>query len=323
MKTHRIGPRGLAVGLVVGLLSVGMLSEAALAASSYPSRRIEYIVPYRPGGLSDTIVRAHAAVLQKLLGQTIVVKNITGGGGSVGFLAAMREKPDGYTITHASSDLPRYRLAHLAQVGADDFDILGGLASTSPILLTRSDAPWKTIQEFVAAAKKAPNKYSIGVSDLGGYHHLPMLLWENAAGFKARAIAHQGSAAATADLLGGHVDLIVGEMAPSKGFIESGKLRLLATFGTHRLPQFPDVPTVQEVYGVHWIGSLGWGAPKGLPADIKQKLEATNEKVWNDPGFVKRVKGYGFEVLKLDGPAYAASLQELKSDTAKALKLLK
>ena len=309
--------------LGAGLLSATALGGAALAASDYPTKRVDYIVPYRPGGLSDTITRTHAQVLEQILGEKIVVKNVTGGGGSVGFLAAKGERPDGYTLSHASSDLPRYRLANLAEVGAEDFDILGGLASTSPIVLARSDSSWKSLEEFVMAAKKSPGEMSIGVSDLGGYHHLPMLLMEDAAGFKARAIAHQGSADNTASLLGGHVDLIVGEMAPAKGHIQEGKLRLLATFGTKRLVEFPDVPTVQEIYGVNWLGSLGWGAPKGLPADVKKKLAETNAKVWSSPDFVKRVEGYGFEVLKLDGDAYTASLDDLKGATAKALKLMK
>ena len=326
MKKTWMNRFGVAFGIGafgIGLMSATAFCGVALAASDYPTKRVDYIVPYRPGGLSDTIVRAHAQALERILGEKIVVKNITGGGGAVGFVVAKAEKPDGYTLAHASSDLPRYRLANLAEVGAEDFDILGGLAATSPIVLVRSDSSWKSLEEFVAAAKKSSSKMSIGVSDLGGYHHLPMLLMEDAAGFKAKAIAHQGSADNTASLLGGHVDLIVGEMAPAKGHIQQGKLRLLATFGTKRLAEFPNVPTVEELYGVNWLGSLGWGAPKGLPADVKKKLAETNAKVWSSPDFVKRVEGYGFEVLKLDGDAYAASLEKLKGSTAKALKLMK
>ena len=159
---------GLGVALGLGLLSATALTSTAMAASDYPTKRLEYICPYRPGGLSDTILRAHAQVLEEILGIKVVVRNVTGGGGSVGFLAAKGGKPDGYTIAHASSDLPRYRLANLAEVGAEDFDILGGLAAASPIILTRSDSNWKSLQEFVAAAKKSPGKMNIGVSDLGG-----------------------------------------------------------------------------------------------------------------------------------------------------------
>lgn len=313
--------RIIGVSLGAGILAAFILP--AVAQTNYPNRTIEYIVPYRPGGLSDTVVRLHARELERMLGQTVVVRNVTGGGGAVGFVEAMNAKPDGYTISHASSDLPRYRIAGLAEVGAEDFVILGGLAATSPNLMVHADSPWKTIEEFVADAKKNPGKYKIGVTDIGGYHHLPALLLMEATGIELRAVAHQGSANNTATLLGKNVDIIVGEMAPSKGHIQEGTLRLLASFGVERLSEFPNVPTLKELYGVTWEGSLGWAVPKGVPEDVKKTLAATNEKAWSAPDFVKGVLGYGFLVLKLDGPAYAKSLDALKADTAKATSLLK
>ncbi len=146
----------LITGLITGifLLSIFSFSGIVQAESKYPKKDIKMIVMWRAGGGADTATRIFTKQLEKIIGQNIVVNNITGGAATVGYLAAKTAKPNGYNLVTIQGDLPKFELMNLAPIAIDDFDILPSFAFQSPVLAVRADAPWNTVEEFVADAQK-------------------------------------------------------------------------------------------------------------------------------------------------------------------------
>jgi len=147
----------IGAALLTALPFGSQIAQAApLAAADYPKKSIEWIVMWRAGGGADTATRMFIKYFQNIIGQQVIVKNITGGGGSIGYLAALQAKPDGYSLVTIQGDLPKFTPMKLAPIAIDDFDIIGGFAYQSPIIIARKDAPWNSIADFEADAKKNP-----------------------------------------------------------------------------------------------------------------------------------------------------------------------
>ncbi len=296
----------------------------AAEKSDYPRKTIKWIVMWQAGGGGDTASRIYTKYLEKILGQKIVVENITGGGGSIGYAAAKSAKPDGYTLVVIQGDLPKYKPMNLAPLDINDFDIIGSFCYQSPVLVVQNKAPWKTAKDFAEEAKKNPGKMTIGVSDIGGIHHQPLLLWMDAAGFKAKAIAHDGSPAMNAAILGGHVNAVSSYIRPAIPYIKEGVLRFIGYFGAERIPDYPDVPTFKEMgYDIVWEIPYGIGAPKGLPANVKKILADANKKVWEIPEFRQELEKLGQSIYKKDDVQFTQHLNKMQKDITKALNLMK
>ena len=313
--------RYLATGMMVAVLVA--VGPAGWAAADYPNKNIKCIVVWRAGGGADTATRIFTKYFEQFIGQQVIVQNITGGGASVGYMAAKTARPDGYTLVTIQGDLPKFKPMALAPIAVEDYDILEGYAYQAPVVVVRKDAPWNTIDEFVADCKAHPGKRTIGISDIGGTYHQPMVLWMDAAGFEAKAIAHPGSPQQTAALLGGHVDANITWVRPNIPYIKEGTLRFLAYMGSERLEDYPDVPTLKEKgWDIAWEHPYGIGGPKGLPADVKAKISAATQKVWNVPEFAKDLKSLGLVLYRLDAKAYTAHMLKMEADMTKAIALI-
>ncbi len=308
--------------------SAAMLGAGALArvghAAAYPEKNIEWVCMWKTGGGADVATRIFSGQLEKILKKEIVVKNITGGGGSIGYATAKAAKPDGYTLVTLQGDLPKYKPMGLAPIDIDDFDSIAGFAFQSPVIVVRADSPWKTLKDFIDDAKKNPDKYAVGVTDIGGVFHQPLVLFSAAAGFKAKAVTYEGSPQQTVALLGKHVDALVTWLKPNIPYVKDGKVRFLGYMASKRDAEFKDMPTAKELgYDVVWEHPYGVGAPKGTPAEAKAVLADAARKIWELPDFNSALDKLGLSVLRMDGPAYNAHLKRMQADMAKAVALIK
>jgi len=306
--------------------SVGALLAlaAAPASAQYPTKSMEWTVMWPSGGGADTATRTFTKYLEAELGQKIIVKNVAGGGASIGYITAKQARPDGYGLVTIQGDLPKFEPMNLAPIKVDDFDIVAGFAVQSPIIVVRADAPWKTLQDFVEDAKRNPGQRTIGVSDIGGVHHQPVVLWAKAAGIKVRAVAHAGSPQMNAAILGGHVDLISSYVRPASPYVQEGKLRFLGYFGAERPEEFPNVPTFRELgYDIVWEQPYGVGGPKGLPSQAKDRLAAASKAIWDKPEFKAELAKLGLEVYRRDGADLRKSLLDMQAGIAEVIRILK
>ncbi|MBW1698426.1 MAG: tripartite tricarboxylate transporter substrate binding protein [Deltaproteobacteria bacterium] len=293
------------------------------AASKYPKKNIKWIVMWRAGGGADTATRIFIKQFEKFIGKKAIVNNITGGAATVGYLAAKTAKPDGYTLVTIQGDLPKFEIMKLAPIAIDDFDILPSFAYQSPVIAVRADAPWKTVEDFVADAQKRPEKIAVGITDIGGIYHQPLVLWEEMAGFRIKPVFHKSSPAQTASLLGGHVDANITWVRPNISYVKEGKIRFLAYMSIRRHPDYPDVPTLREKgWDVHYEHPYGVGGPKGLPEEVKKIISEATMKVWDVPEFEKDLAKVGLSVFRLDGPAYTRHIKNMQKNSARAIKII-
>lgn len=299
------------------------LASGSAWASSYPSKSIEWIVMWPAGGGADTATRTFTKYLEEELKQKIVVKNVVGGGASIGYLTAKQGRPDGYSLVTIQGDLPKFAPMKLAPIEVSDFDIIESFAVQSPILIARADSPWKNLQDFIEDAKANPGQRTIGVSDIGGVHHQPVVLWAKAAGISVRPVAHAGSPQMNAAILGGHVDLVSSYIRPAAPYVAEGQLRYLAYFGGSRPQDAPDTPTVKELgFDVVWDQPYGLGGPAGLPQEVKERLSEAARKVRANPEFAKELRKLGLEVHDSSGEETKQYLTQMQSSIAEVLAIL-
>lgn len=308
----------------VSTLAAGAaLATPSAWASQYPSKSIEWVVMWPAGGGADTATRTFTKYLEEELKQKIVVKNVVGGGASIGYLTAKQARPDGYTLVTIQGDLPKFNPMKLAPIEVSDFDIIESFAVQSPILIARADSPWKSLQDFIDDARNNPGQRTIGVSDIGGVHHQPVVLWAKAAGISVRPVAHAGSPQMNAAILGGHVDLVSSYIRPAAPYVKEGQLKYLAYFGATRPQDAPDTPTFKELgFDVVWEQPYGLGGPAGLPQEAKERLSAAAQKVRSNPEFVKDLAKLGLELYDRSGDETKAYLTQVQSSIAEVLSIL-
>ena len=319
-------PYGSMLSRVAGFLAALALcftNSFASATDQYPSRSIEWIVMWPAGGGADTATRTFTKYLEKELKQTIVIKNVVGGGGAAGYITARQAHPDGYTLVTIQGDLAKFVPANLAPIKIDDFDSVAGFAVQSPILIVRADSPWKTLADFMATAKSKPGQLTVGVSDIGGVHHQPIVLWSEAAGLNLRAIAHKGSPQMNAAILGGHVDAVSSYIRPAIPYIEQKTLRALAYFGSKRAIALPDTPTFKELgYNIVWNQPYGMGGPAGLPENVKATLAKAAKAVNDNPEFHKDLANLGLEPYPVSGAELRQDLLDSQAGISKVIAAL-
>jgi len=268
----------------VGIV-IGSPASAQATSPAWPTKPIRVIVPYPAGGNADTIARFVADKLGAALGETLIVDNKGGAGGTIGAEAAARSAPDGYTFIVA----PTAVLAitpHLRNVRYDplsDFTPIAQLTGSYTIATARKDAPFNTIPELVAAARKDPGKFTFGSAGPATATHLAGEMLKHKTGIDLLHVPYKGSAEALSDLIGGRIDLIFDPVSLPR--VKSGTVKAIAVFSRSRHPELPDVPTLKE-QGVDidtrsWFGLF---APKGTPKDVVQRMAAEAEKVLSSAG---------------------------------------
>lgn len=296
--------------LAAAMLAAGL---AAPAGAQYPDRAIKMIVPWAAGGDTDNIFRPLAPLLQKHLGQPVVIANVTGASGTVGAREAKGSPADGYTVyaTHDYIHLVHY--SGLTDISYKDFDPVCLISATPSVLTASPKTPWKDWQEFLADAKKRPGEITVGATLSSTSHIFPATI-EKAAGIKFRYVSYEGLAPRMTAILGGHIDLTDSNLT-QKGKVEAGQLRFLAIATEQRDPEMPSVPTLKELgYNIVYEVARGLVVPKGTPAPVRAKLAEACEKATSEQAFKDAMKLQGTRVAFLDSAKYAAFLDKIDGD---------
>ena len=282
--------------------------------ASFPSRPISYLVPWNPGGGTDTVSRALAAVLQKELGESANVINRTGGGGVVGHLAIAQARPDGYTVGAVTGEITMMHWQGLTDLTIDDYTPIALLMNNPAAITVKADAPWNSLQALIEDLQARPGEILASGTSRGGIWDLARVGFLNAAGLPASAmpwVPSQGAAPALQELIAGGVQVVTAALAETEALYRAGEVKVLGVMSDDRLAAFPEIPTLVE-QGVDWrIG--GWvsiGAPAGLPEDVKARLVAATRAAASDSAYATPLQNAGFNLTYLDGEAFASFLAE-------------
>ena len=286
-------------------------SAARSQAATYPSRTVKIIAPVAPGGGVDMTARTVAERLQRALGQTFIVENMSGGGGVIASQATMRAAPDGYTLmlgyvaTHGTNPAMR----NIPYNAVKDFTAIAMVAGTPNVLVVGSGVAAANMKDFVTLAQK--NQLSFGTAGQGSLTHLLVEQFKLAADFQATHAPYRGIAPAITDVLGGQTQFMMPGLAAALQHIKGGKLRPLAVTGTKRNPALPDVPTFEELghkgfTAVQWYGIVG---PAKMPPAIVARLNEEINKAIATPELRERLSAEALEPLPMTSSEFAAFIK--------------
>lgn len=293
---------------LAGLLGPGI----AVRAQEFPTKPIELVLPYGPGGSHDLTARALVGVAQPYLGQPLVVVLKPGGGGAVGSQHVLRAKPDGYTLLFGGSGPNTiFALVQKAPIGPDQFVPVARINYSPAVFAVKGDAPWKTFREVIQWARQNPGKLNFANTGPWGAADFPMRMVARATGIEYNNIPHDGGGPALLAVLGGHADASFQFSAQLLPHIGAGKIRALAVSDTKRIPQLPNVPTLQEegvdVLFTQWRGVA---APRGTPPAVVEKLEAAFRQMSQDKSFQALIQQLGDEVHFLGAREFEAAWRQ-------------
>jgi len=310
---------------IFGILFVlSLIVALPIHAADFPTKEVQIIIPWAAGGATDLIFRALAATTGKYFGKAVVVVNRPGGGGAVGYTEAAQAKPDGYTLVSAVTPLTILPHQVTTAFTYKNFDGIINVVDDPSMFLVRSDAPWKSLKEFLDYAKKNPDMITVGNSGAGGGVHLVALAFERAAGVKFNHIPFSGGGPSVTALLGGHINAV--SVSPPEGIehVKVGKLKIIALFAEKRFEMFPDVPTVKE-QGIDFVMGMWRGlvAPKGTPPDAIKKLHDAFRQGMDDPVFKKNAKDMAVNLSYLGPEAFGKLLAQDHEFFGKLIKEMK
>lgn len=292
---------------LVALAAAALVATPAFAA--YPDRPIKLIVPWAAGGDTDNIFRPLAPMLQKHLGETVVIANVGGASGTKGAREAKDSPPDGYTIYAVHDYIHSTYYAGVADVQYTDFEPICLVSSTASVLTASPKTPWSDWKGLLADAKARPGQITVGATLASTSHFFPALI-EQAAGIKFKYVSYEGLAPRMNAILGGHVDLTDANMT-QKGKVEAGQLKFIAIATEKRHPELPNLPTLKEL-GVNVVYDVNRGlmAPKGTPEPVLAKLESACTAAAKEPAFAEAMKKQATDVRFMDRKAYAKWLKQ-------------
>ena len=288
-------------------------AHQAAAQDAYPSRPITILNAFPPGGINDLVTRPAASALEVIFKQPVVVETKAGAAGGVGAQVAANAKPDGYTLLSHNNGISSYAevdklFGRTPKATRADFIPLARLCADPVLVLVNDQQPYKTLAEFVAEAKKSPEKIVYSSGGFYGASHLPVALLEKAAGIKGmRHLPTAGGGPAITATLGNNAQLTTQTVQATLSHVKAGKLRALATFGAQRSKALPDVPTMKELgYDVTYYLWVGLFAPKGTPAPLVSTLTTAIDKAAASPQFIEPLTNVGLE------PSYLAAAEFAK-----------
>jgi tripartite-type tricarboxylate transporter receptor subunit TctC len=285
----------------------------AMAETSWPTHTMSMIVPFPAGGQADLAARPIAHALEQLLGKSVIVDNRAGGaGGAIGNAAAARAEPDGYTLLMTLSSLavlpeadrlfdrpPVYEVSQFAPIAR--------VLADPTLLAVPASAPWKTLEEFIADAKKRPGEIRYGSSGPYGTLHVAMEMFAASAGIKLLHIPYRGAAPALNAILTGTVDAVASAPGTLRQQVDDGKMRVLANWGAERIASFPDLPTFKErgYKDVEFYIWAGLFAQQALPEPIMTKLREAMAQAVKSPDVLKTFETAGSPVAYMDAPEFS------------------
>jgi tripartite-type tricarboxylate transporter receptor subunit TctC len=293
----------------IGLASAAIAQPAI--AQQYPERPVEFIVPWSPGGGSDTLMRLVANNITPFLGVEMPVINMPGVGGTVGLTEASRRAADGYTMSQVHEGLLAATATGLTELAWDDFEPIALMTASPQYLVAATDQPYDTFEGLVEYAQANPGELTIGVT-LGGVPHLHAAMIAEAFDLDWRYVGYEGTGERVRALVGGNLDLAIGDISSSLQFVENGDLLFLATGSPTRMPQTPDVPTFIDL-GADLDLSITRGIvmPKGTPDEAKATMETALENLSKDPSFIEQINNAGAEVAFRGQDGYTTYLSNL------------
>ena len=305
MNLHR--KFGAALAALAGAACVAGAAQAA----DFPNRTLRIIVPYQPGGSTDIVVRKFAELAAPELGQSIIIENKGGAGATMGARTLATATPDGYTLAILPS--PVFRMPHIQNVGYDptrDFTYVMMLSGYTLGVAVAADAPYRNWGEFIAHAKAHPGDVAYGTASVGSASNVMMEDIAARNGVSWRHVPYKGESDGIQGVMGGQLTAYAGSTTVLP-MVQSGKMRMLVTWGGHRSAQFPDVPSLNELDGTPAVyAPFGIAAPKNLPADVRKTLHDTFKRVAQSDAFKEVLTQYGQELVYMDGETYAAYAAE-------------
>jgi len=290
-------------------LHILLLSTACLA-QDYPTKPITMVVPFPPGGVAEIVGRPLASVMEKSLKQPVILINRPGAGGAVGMGSVAKGPTDGYTILMGLSSISIFPVADRVNgktpaYELKDFAPIALITADPTVLVVRTDGPYKTLKDFVAAAKANPGKINYSSSGVYGTLHVAMEIFADSAGIKLFHVPYQGGGPAVTALLGGQVEALASGPAAAISQIRGGKMRALASWSTERLALLPEIPTFKELgYDAEFYIWTGVFVPAATPAPIQARLRAAVRAAATSDDFKAAMEKVQTPVAYLDAPEF-------------------
>jgi tripartite-type tricarboxylate transporter receptor subunit TctC len=307
-------------------LAAALISSAAFA-ENYPSHPITVIVPFSAGGPSDAMMRILAERMKLPLGETILIENVTGAGGSLGVGRTVRSAPDGYTIGfgHLGTNVANGAIYKLGYDLVADLEPVVMLPSNPMIIVSKNAVPAKSLKELLAWLKSRPAPAAAGTAGAGSGSHIAGLYFENATGIKLQYVPYRGTGPALNDLVAGQIDIIVDQLSNSINQVRAGTIRGYAVTDSKRAEQAADIPTVDEagLGGFHMTLWSGLWVPKRTPKEIVAKLNAAAVEALSDPAVRKQLENLGLQMTPLDRLSPEALRDWQKAEIAKWWPMIK
>jgi tripartite-type tricarboxylate transporter receptor subunit TctC len=311
--------------LAVGAMAVPAVSTV-VQAQDYPARTITVVVPFPAGGPSDVIARIVVDHMSKTLGQSMVIENVGGAGGTVGSARVAAAAPDGYTLLAGSmgSHVAAPVLTPDIKYDSQSFAPIGPTAHSPAVIVARKDFPAKDLREFVAYLKAHGNTVKQAHGGIGASSHMACLLFTNEIGATPTLVAYRGSVLGMNDIIGGHVDFLCEQSVSVSKQVEAGSVKAYGISAAQRLAALPDVPSAKEA-GVNYDMSIWAGifAPRGTPQPIVAKLSDALDKALDDPAVRKRIGDLGGSIPEKQERNPAAFDNYVKSEVARWAPILK